>query len=201
MKKSALLPFIALTSVIFSGCATTGGNARYIDPKGTETIVSLNKINIQDWNQAADLLVADLLESGVLERAPKQPALMAISRITNKTSALADTNALVKKIRVALNQSGKVVTTTTLGYGGSVEDPVAKDVSEMQAFMSGEKQTTQLPDYTLSGTLLEDRTSVGNVNQVTYTFQLSLTTTRNGVAVWESEQQITKIGKQSTIGW
>jgi len=194
---------------IFSGCASTD-NARYIDPKGTETIVSLNKINIQDWNQAADLLVNDLLSSGVLERAPEQPALMVVSRIVNKTTSQTDLDSLTKKIRVALNQSGKVVTSTTMGYGGA-EDPMAKQYmqqsderEQMAAFMSGDKVTTKerkLPYYTLSGKLLEDKTSSGKVNQVTYTFQMSLTTTTDGIAVWESEQQITKIGKQSTIGW
>lgn len=196
-------------AAIFSGCASTN-DARYIDPKGTETIVSLNKINIQDWNQAADLLVADLLSSGVLERAPEQPALMAVSRITNKTTTQTDIDSLTKKIRVALNQSGKVVTTTTQGYGGA-EDPLAvqygkqtDEQAQMDAFMSGEKVKStapRIPYYTLSGKLLEDKTKSGNVRQVTYTFQMSLTTTQDGIAVWESEQQITKIGKQSTVGW
>lgn len=199
MKQILPLGLSLLALAVFSGCATN--NARYIDPKGTETVVSLNKINIQDWNQAADELVADLLTSGVLERAPELPALMAVSRITNKTTSQADTNSLTKKIRVALNQSGKVVTTTTMGYGGAVEDPMAQDVAQMQAFMSGEKQETRLPYYTLSGLLLEDKANSGNVRQVTYTFQMSLTTTRDGIAVWESEKQITKIGKGSTVGW
>jgi uncharacterized protein (TIGR02722 family) len=199
MKKFLPFSLVILALALFSGCATN--EARYIDPKGTETIVSLNKINIQDWNQAADELVADMLTSGVLDRAPELPALMAVSRITNKTTSQADTNSLTKKVRVALNQSGKVVTTTTMGYGGNVEDPMAQELAQMQTFMSGEKQQTRLPYYTLSGLLLEDRAKSGNTNQVTYTFQMSLTTTSDGIAVWESEKQITKIGKKSTVGW
>lgn len=199
MKQLILATPLLLAAAIFSGCATN--DARYIDPKGTETIVSMNKINIQDWNQAADELVSDLLTSGVLERAPELPALMAVSRITNKTSSQADINSLTKKVRVALNQSGKVVTTTTMGYGGNVEDPMAQELAQMQSFMSGEKQESKIPYYTLSGLLLEDRASAGNVNQITYTFQMSLTTTRDGIAVWEAEKQITKMGKKSTVGW
>lgn len=176
----------------FSGCASNR-NARYIDPKGTDTIVSLDQINIQDWNQAADLLVADLFASGVLERAPEQPAVMAISKITNKTTRQVDINELTKKIRVALNQSGKVVTLSTMSYGDVVEDPMAKEIAG--------KANIPTPYYTLSGRLLENKVSAGKVNQVTYTFQMSLTTTSNGIAAWESEQQITKIGKQSTVGW
>lgn len=198
--KLILTTALAATALLATGCATKN-DARYIDSKGPETIVSLNAINIQDWNMAADKLVASLLASGVLERAPELPAVMAISRIRNNTQQQVDTDSLTKKIRIALNQTGKVVTTTTLGPDGKVEDAMAADVGAMGAFMAGEKQKTILPFYTLSGKLLEDRVRSGSVNQTTFTFQLSLTTTSNGLAVWEDEQLITKQGQRSSVGW
>jgi PBP1b-binding outer membrane lipoprotein LpoB len=142
-----------------------------------------------------------MLASGVLERAPELPAAMAVSRIRNNTQQQVDTDSLTKKIRIALNQTGKVVTTTTLGPDGKVEDAMAADVGAMNAFMSGQKQKTILPYYTLSGKLLEDRVRSGSVNQTTFTFQLSLTTTANGLAMWEGEEQITKQGQRSSVGW
>jgi len=204
MKSSRLPVLLAAAAalplaVVFTGCETS--EARYVDSKGPETIVSLDQINIQDWNRAAEQMVASLLASGVLERAPEQPAIMAISRIVNNTQQQVDTDMLTKKIRVALNQSGKVVTTTTIGLGGKAEDPLAKDSGDMQAFMSGEKQQTKLPYYTLSGKLLEDRARAGSTRQVTYTFQLSLTEVKSGLAVWEDEKQITKQGKKASVGW
>jgi uncharacterized protein (TIGR02722 family) len=198
--KLALATTTAAAALLLVGCATKH-DARYVDSQGPQTIVSLDRINIQDWNNAADRLVASLLASGVLERAPEQPAVMAVSRIRNNTQQQVDTDSLTKKIRVALNQTGKVVTTTTLGPDGRVEDQMAADVGAMQAFMAGEKQKTVLPYYTLSGKLLEDRVRSGNTRQVTYIFQLSLTTTRNGLAVWEDEQLITKQGQRSSVGW
>jgi PBP1b-binding outer membrane lipoprotein LpoB len=119
----------------------------------------------------------------------------------NNTQQQVDTDSLTKKIRVALNQSGKVITTTTLGLGGKVEDPLAKESAEMAAMMAGQKQVTRLPYYTLSGKVLEDRAQAGKVKQVTYTFQLSLTTVKDGLAVWEEEKQITKQGTRSSVGW
>lgn len=198
--KLAIATTAAAAALLLSGCATKN-DAKYVDSQGPNTIVSLNQINIQDWNNAADKLVASLLASGVLERAPELPAVMAISRIRNNTQQQVDTDNLTKKIRIALNQTGKVVTTTTLGADGKVEDAVAADVGAMQSFMAGEKQKTVLPYYTLSGKLLEDRVSSGSTKQVTYTFQLSLTTTKNGLAVWEGEEQITKQGQRSSVGW
>jgi penicillin-binding protein activator len=192
----------AAPAVFFlAGCDTAPTEAKYVASDSTNTIVSLDQINIQDWNQAAEKMVASLLTSGVLERAPQQPALMAISRIINNTQQQIDTDSLTKKIRVALNQSGKVVTTTTMGLGGNAEDPMAKEAAQMNAMMNGEKQKTTLPYYTLSGKLLEDRARAGNTRQVTYTFQLSLTTVKDGIAVWEDEKQITKQGKRPSVGF
>ncbi|HRE80309.1 MAG TPA: penicillin-binding protein activator LpoB [Opitutaceae bacterium] len=198
--RTLVISAAALPAALFlGGCETT--DARYVDSKGTSTIVSLDQIDIQDWNKAADEMVASLLASGVLERAPEQPAVLAISRIVNNTQQQVDTDSLTRKIRIALNQSGKTLTTTTLGLGGKAEDPLAKDAAEMQAMLGGQKKTTTLPNYTLSGKLLEDRTRAGNTRQVTYTFQLALTTIRDGLAVWEDEKQITKQGSRPSVGF
>lgn len=204
MKTLALLSLASITALLM-GCASSGSgggkNARYVDSEGTQTIVSLDKINIQDWSMAADQMVQSMLLSGVLDRAPQQPAVLGIGRITNKTTQLVDTDYLTKKIRVALNQSGKVVTTTTYGLGDSAEDELAKQTMEIKQFQERDTQPMPLPYFTLTGKLLEDRASAGRTNQVTYTFQLSLTQTNNGLAVWEDERNITKQGEQNAIGW
>jgi hypothetical protein len=198
--KLALATTAAAAALLLTGCATKN-DAKYVDSQGPQTIVSLSQINIQDWNNAADKLVAQLLASNALDRAPELPAVMAVSRIRNNTQQQVDTDNLTKKIRIALNQTGKIVTTTTLGPDGKVEDAMAADVGAMQSFMAGEKQKTTLPYYTLSGKLLEDRVTSGSTKQVTYTFQLSLTTVKDGIAVWEGEEQITKQGQRSSVGW
>ena len=194
----ALSVVVTPAALFLAGCET---GATYTDSKGTGTIVSLDQIDIQDWNRAADEMVASLLASGVLERAPEQPAVMAVSRIVNNTMQQIDTDSLTKKIRIELNRSGKTITTTTLGLGGRAEDPLAKEAAEMQAMLDGQKKATTLPYYTLSGKLLEDRARAGSTRQVTYTFQLSLTTVKDGLAVWEDEKQITKIGKKPSVGF
>lgn len=203
LKKAFLATCVGVAAIIITGCQSTGtGGARYVDSQGTETIVSLDRINIQDWNNAANELVASLLTSGALERAPQQPAILAISRIINNTQQQVDTDSLVKKIRVDLNKTGKVVTTTTMGLGGRAEDPLAKSASEYAAFMNDDPAPpATMPHYSLSGKLLEDRARVGNKRQVTYSFQLSLTEVATGLAVWEDEKQITKQGKRASVGW
>lgn len=195
---------LGLVAAILVGAAVSGcaSGAHYIEPGGTENVVSLGKIDIQDWAKAADEMVASLLESGELEKAPHKPAIMAVSRITNGTTQQVDVDMLTKKIRVALNKSGKARTTTTIGLGGP-EDPLAKGEAQRNDFTGDGDQAVKpaRPDFTLSGKLLEDTAAAGSVKQKTYTFQLALTDVRSGIAVWEEEKQITKQGKQNSVGW
>ena len=41
----------------------------------------------------------------------------------------------------------------------------------------------------------------GNTSQSTYSFQLSLTDPKTGLAVWEGEKEITKQGTRSSVGF
>ena len=186
MKTKPLIPLVALTAML-AGCGT---NAHYIQSGGRESVVTINQINIQDFMSAADSATSDLLASGVLDRVQHPPAILAMSRIVNNTSQQIDTDLLVKRIRVALLQSGKAVTTTTFGLGGP-EDPLAPSI---------QRQPTQLPDFTLSGKIIETTVKAGNTRQTTYSFQLSLTDQR-GLAVWEGEKDITKQGTRPSVGF
>ncbi|WP_043582508.1 membrane protein [Geminisphaera colitermitum] len=194
MKKFSqlLLAAAALSGALFiSGCASTP--AHYVDSTGPDTIVSLNKINIQDFYQAADDMVADILASGVLERAPQQPAIMAISSFKNATSNNFEMSLLTKKVSAALLKTGKVVTISN--------DPGAAAQNEKEIFMGRTGATRSDPYYTLSGKIIEERASDGSLKQTTYVFQLTLTTVKDRLGVWEGEKSITKQGKRASVGW
>ena len=107
---------------------------------------------------------------------------------------------MIKKIRVALNQSGKALTTTTMGVGGIAEDPMAQGIQQEKEFYTDKKEPQRMPDFTLSGKIIEKRDRQDDVRQVTYAFQLSLTD-NNGLAVWEDEKEISKQSKRGVIGW
>jgi uncharacterized protein (TIGR02722 family) len=200
MKHKQYLPLtlsLAAIGLLFTGCAT---EVKQADPKASQ-IINASQISPQEWAQAADKLINSLLSSGVLDRAPQLPSIMGVSRIINNTQQQVDTDSLVKKLRVALNQTGKVITTTTIGLGGKAEDPLAKEAAEYNAAMSGEKASVTMPYWTLSGKLLEDRVVSGKNTQVTYTFQLSLTQVKTGLAQWEGEEQISKVAKRPGVSW
>ena len=195
MKKIIILPLIAVAAA-FTGCGT---NAHYVQTGGRESIVSIGQINDQDFIAAAGAATSDLLASGVLDRVKNPPAVLAMSRIVNNTGQQIDIDLLTKKIRVGLLNSGKAVTTTTFGLDGQAEDPLAKGIQQQQEFMNDQK-TTRLPDFTLSGKIIETTAKSGDTRQSTYSFQLSLTDNQ-GLAVWEGEKQITKQGTRSSVGF
>src|SRR5262249_8935214 len=157
---------------------------------GRQSVVTVSGVNSQDFIQAANAATTDLLASGVLDRVTTPPAVLAMSRIVNNTGQQIDIDLLTKKIRVALLQSGKAVTTTTMGLGDTQEDPLA------QSLQTSQRQ----PDFTLSGKIIENAVTAGNTRQSTYSFQLSLTD-RQGLAVWEGEKEITKQGTRDSVGF
>lgn len=191
MKTKILIPLAAVAFI--AGCGT---NAHYIQTGGRESVVSVNQVNIQDFITADDAMTGSLLASGVLDKVPNPPAILAMSRIVNNTGQQIDTDLLTKRIRVALLQSGKAVTTTTFG---EVEDPLAKSIQQQQV-ATGQQPATPLPDFTLSGKIIETAVRAGDTKQTTYSFQLSLTD-RRGLAVWEGEKEITKQGTRSAVGF
>ncbi len=194
MKIQILLPLAAAT--LIAGCGTPG---HYVETGGRENVVSVNQINIQDFMNAGDTMAGNLIASGVLDRVPHPPAILVMSRIVNNTGQQIDTDLLTGRIRVAVLKSGKAVTTTTFGLGGQAEDPLAQSIQQQQTAANNQKPTP-LPDFTLSGKIIETAVKAGDTKQTTYSFQLSLTDQR-GLAVWEDQKEITKQGTRSGVGF
>src|SRR5882757_2726071 len=158
MKNKILLPLVAAAIPLFgTGCGT---NAHYVQTGDQHNVVNVGQINIQDYIQAADEMTGKLLASGALDRVANPPAVLAISRIVNNTGQQIDTDLLTKKIRVAVLDSGKALTTTTMGLGGTAEDPMAKGLQQENEFKNDTK-VTRTPDFTLSGKIIQLAVKVG----------------------------------------
>lgn len=195
--KTALIAgLLAPAAFVFTGCQSN--QVRVVDSKGPDAIVT-SGINPQDWSNAADQLVGSLLTSGALDKAPAQPAILAVDRIINNTTVNVDTDLLIKKIRVALTQTGKVAITNTMGLGERAV--VASEAAELDEMTSGKKAKIIAPHYTLYAKLIQQRQSINGVTQNTYSFQMSLVNVKSGLTVWEDEREIAKQSKKSTVGW
>jgi uncharacterized protein (TIGR02722 family) len=194
MKTHLLLT--ATLSALFAACAT--GKVSRIEPTGDRAVTTVGGIDIKDWLTASEAMIQSLLNSGRVVTPPDSAAVMAISRIANNTTQQVDTDLLVKNIRIALNKSGKIVTTTTVGLGGTAEDPLAKELAAKRAAAGGPNRIPD-PSYTLSGKILENRQQQGSEKTTSFIFQLSLTDV-NGIAVWEDQKIISKYAKRTFLG-
>ncbi|MBS0664360.1 MAG: penicillin-binding protein activator LpoB [Verrucomicrobia bacterium] len=198
-KGSALTSALALGALLaLTGCETVQ-ETRTVDAKGPEA-VNTSAINSQDWANAADQLVASLLSSNALNNAPRTPAILAVDRVINNTQLMVDTDLLIKKIRVALTQTGKIAITNTMGLGERAV--VASEAAELEEMQSGKKEKVLVPDYTLYAKLIQQSDKGKNVTQNTYSFQMSLVQTKTGLTVWEEEKSIAKQTRRAgSIGW
>ncbi|MDR1497886.1 MAG: hypothetical protein LBS59_05690 [Puniceicoccales bacterium] len=193
MKKTTPIFFLAVA--FLAGCG--GQQATYVDSKGTGTITSLDKVDIQDFSIAADALLNSLYDSPAFNDAPRKPPIIAVSRITNNTSTQFDTDQLMQKIRTSITRSGKARISRAVGAD---RDALTRDAQATASHTSG-ATPNNTPDYTLIGKILETGARAGKTRQITYTFQLSLVEVKSATDVWSDEKEITKQGSKAAVGW
>ncbi|NYS60501.1 penicillin-binding protein activator LpoB [Vreelandella salicampi] len=196
-----LVMFAALMLTL-SGCATP---AHYVDPENDQGEVSMS-LDYRDFERAATASVDSMLASGAVENPNGGRYVMVVSRIINDTMQRLDTDQLVKKIRVDLLRSGRVVTTTAVGIDGAEDqmNMLARSLRDSEEFDQRgvqRKGTLQAPDLSLSGKILQRNRQVGGDQQVEYYVQLSLTDLATGLALWEDETQVIKRGSDASVSW
>ncbi len=203
MTKLLTTTALTLAAACFVG-ACANNPARRIDPAGTETITTYDKLDIQDATDAAGEMSESLLASGYLGQDGK-PSIIAIDRYVNNTTQQIDRDEVIKKIRVTLNKAGVAQTLTTIDSRGETggESNIASKFAKENIDAEGNPITPDalVPDYALTYKILENKAKAGKIRQTTFTFQMSLVDVRNGLAVWEDEKQVTKQGDKSAVGW
>ena len=185
---------VSLTDPAYSSLPATGGETTF-------------GLDYRDFEYSAKQAVDSFLNSP-LSRKPgsNAPWVMAISRIVNDTTLNIDTDQLVKKIRIALLNSGRVITTTAVAAGGP-EDSMSAQVRELEDSdlfnqdTVAKRGTMVAPELSLSGKIIQRTNKVGSKQQVDYYFQLTTTNVETGLAYWEFEEVIAKLGSNSNFSW
>lgn len=195
-KQCIVLPAVALAAslLVATGCQ----NARYIETGGTESIVSVGQVNIQDVKTAASGMLQSLLATGVLEKGEHKPARLLIGSIVNDTSSSFDVGEVVYRMREELVNSGQAQVDTT--YGSKPEDATAQEVLKRRTFTGEGSVATGEPDFSLTGRITQMKASAGNMRQTTYTFRLTLTDLASGREVWTKTVDMTKQGTKNAVG-
>ncbi|MEZ6852952.1 penicillin-binding protein activator LpoB [Halodesulfovibrio aestuarii] len=204
MKKLLILTLLVLIAL------TTGCNkknvATMIDPYN-DTNARIMGLGYRDFEQAASTAVNEMLSSGAVSKPGGGRYVMVVSRVINDTMQNIDTDQLIKKIRIDLLRSGKVVTTTAIGINGA-EDPMvaaarklrkSKEVNQKNVARKGQ---IVAPDLSLSGKIIQRNHSIdSDTDQIEYFFMLTLTDINTGLAFWEGETPIIKRGDSGTVSW
>jgi penicillin-binding protein activator len=179
-----------------------------IDPRADRSAIGMG-LDTRDFEGAAAKVVQDMLASGAVDHPGGGRYVLVISRVTNDTMQRIDTDQLVKRIRVELLKSGKVVTTTALRVnGGPAEDEMSMQVRGLrgsgefsQGNVAGRGQMVA-PELSLSGKLLQTNNRLGDGSQrVDYEFQLTLTQLKTGLGLWEGAEPISKRGPNQSVAW
>jgi len=192
-----------LVTSLMTGCADKTERIDMNNDKGAQVM----GLDYRDFNEAASKAVQSMLLSGSLDKKSGDRYVLAISRITNDTMQHIDTDQLIKKIRVELLRSGKVVVTTAVSANGP-EDAMSKQARELRNDDEFNQRTVQkkgtmvAPDMSLSGKILQRNVAMDDgKQQVEYYFMLSLTEIKTGLAWWEGETVIGKRGSGKSVSW
>jgi len=201
--QSACLIIGAVLLFMLSGCATTTTNIDMYNDKG-QAVMGLD---YRDFQKAASEAIGSMLQSGALNKQGGGRYVLAISRIVNDTMQRIDTDQLIKKIRVELLQSGKVVVTTAVS-AGEPEDKMSMKARQLRKSDEFNQSTVAkkgqmiAPDLSLSGKIIQRNVNVSSgTQQVEYYFQLTLTDINTGLAFWEGETVIGKRGSNKSVAW
>jgi len=204
MKNMTKITLSALLAAgLMTGCADKTERIDMHNDKGDQVM----GLDYRDFDQAASEAIQSMLKSGALDKKDGSRYVLAISRVTNDTMQHIDTDQLIKKIRVELLKSGKVVVTTAVSANGA-EDKMSMDARKLRENDEFNQNTVQkkgtlvAPDMSLSGKILQRNVAMDDgKQQVEYYFMLSLTEIKTGLAWWEGETVIGKRGSGKSVSW
>ena len=192
-----------LAAGLMTGCAPKTERIDMNNDKGAQVM----GLDYRDFDEAASKAVQSMLMSGALDKKNGDRYVLAISRVSNDTMQHIDTDQLIKKIRVELLNSGKVVVTTAVSANGP-EDAMSKQARELRNDEEFNQSTVQkkgtmvAPELSLSGKILQRNVAMDDgKQQVEYYFMLSLTEIKTGLAWWEGETVIGKRGSGKSVSW
>lgn len=202
--RNSLIKALALTAAVglATGCTP---KTQVLSAGAVDEPVTMG-LSGSDFSQAASDAVQSMLTSGAVDRSDGKKNIMVVSTVLNDTMQRIDTDQLVKKIRVDLLRSGKVLTTTAIGLNGA-EDQMTQAYSELSQSRKVDRSTLvrqrlAAPNMSLSGKIIQRNNRVdGNQQLVEYYFQLTLTDLANGLAIWEGETPIRKLGSAKGTSW
>lgn len=198
MKSITTLVVATLSAMVLSSCGEKAFvKGDYQDPEKT------NLMNDQwsetDMQNVVKDLVASLSGHPAIKDA-KNPPVVMVTQLQNKTSEHIDTQSVMDMVRVDLMKTGKV---------GFIDKEARQDISDEYNYQNSgmvAKETKKGPggqtgaDFIINGRLDSIVQEVGKDKTVYYKVTLNMTNLKTGMIVWSDNKQIRKGFKKKTIG-
>ena len=190
-------------ALLFTGCAQ---QAQFIGNDSAKAAPVSMGIDRQDFERAASDMVTSLLNSGALNKRGGGRYVVMISDVINDTTQRINTKMLTKKIRIGMLRSGKAVITSAVGterddttINATRATRNSKEFNQNTSIKEGQLINAELG---LAGIIMQ-RTATTNDNDqlVEYYFQMTLTDAKSGLAFWEDEVVVGKLGSNDTVTW
>ncbi|MBO7243679.1 MAG: penicillin-binding protein activator LpoB [Alphaproteobacteria bacterium] len=197
MKKYLMYLSVALLSISLAGCAT---KTQLIDTEN-DTTARAAGLEGRDFEDAANSMIADMLEMGTLSKPNGQPYILMISRIANDTMQRIDVDELSKSIRIALMKSGKVRVTAFQEDSMVMKAGSLRQSKEFNQANVRKKGSLAAPELSLSGKITQREFKIDGDKRIEYRFSLSITELSNGLTIWEGEKKIKKIVDEDAVTW
>ncbi len=202
MKKN-ILALIAI-SFLISSCGT---RPHYVGEGTNEPAPVTMGLDRKDFANAAMKATKSLLESGALDRKDGKKYVVAIDEVINDTTQRIDTDLLIKKIRIAMLRSKKAIVTSAFA-AKKAESSLSHSMrklrknDEVKQSTVAKKHTLIAPDLGLGGKIIQRNSRTYDKEQLAdYYFQLTLTDLSSGLAIWEDESSIGKLGDSKSVSW
>lgn len=198
------LAILSAVVILSTGCSTVA--VRNIDTHNDKE-VAVKGLSSVDFNNVANKMVDSMLRSGAISKPGGGRYVLVIGDIINDTMQRIDTNQLVKKIRVALSQTGKVSVTMAVGANGAEDKMLMK-----QRQLRGHKEFDQRGvaaegqmkayDLSLTGKIYQSNVRVNRSEErIEYNFWLTLSDPMTGLAFWEDEAVVVKVATGDSVSW
>jgi uncharacterized protein (TIGR02722 family) len=198
------LTILSTAIILSTGCSTVA--TRNIDMNNDKE-VAVKGLSSIDFKNIANKMVDSMIRSGAISKPGGGRYVMVISDIVNDTMQRFDTDQLIKKIRVALTQTGKVSVTMALGANGA-EDKMLMQQRQLRGHKEFDQRGVaaegqmKVYDLSLSGKIRQNNIRISRSEErIEYYVWLTLSDPISGLSFWEGEEVIAKVASSDSVSW
>ena len=204
MRKVNLISAVVVCAML-AGCATPTTNIDMRNDDGKAVLA----LDYRDFDQAASVMVQDMVEKGVLSKPDNSRYVVATGKVTNDTVQYFDTDQLMAKIESEMLNTGKVVFTSAVsGRAGGATDTMIAETRKLRESDEFDQSTVIdkcrliAPELSVAGKIIQRNISYDSkTQQIEYYFQLSLTDLTTGMRYWQNEVVLGKRGSNKSVSW